>query len=284
MSKLYDLLSAMCGKIKKPDWNQNDPTAPGYVKNRPFYQDTVFDITWDGNTEGLDAVEGIPFYKVSGTAPEKNDISGSEIVFENDGVQEVHKADDIGPMEGENCVLIGEFAAIVYAENATLGRLIFPTPGVWFLSAGTQFTRSLKKTILKTLHADYLPEIPVDKLPEIPVDKLPEIASKTIPVIEIKEAIYNTIGNLSQQYYTVKNLSYAEMLEIFNSGICLIKDGINHYYSPARVSVNNGSLFVHLVCASNSTDYSGLAYVSLVCLENRTQFFRDLYYKISAEQ
>ena len=36
MSKLYDLLSAMCGKIKKPDWNQNDPTAPDYVKNRPF--------------------------------------------------------------------------------------------------------------------------------------------------------------------------------------------------------------------------------------------------------
>lgn len=37
MSKLYDLLSAMCGKIKKPDWNQNDETAADYVKNRPFY-------------------------------------------------------------------------------------------------------------------------------------------------------------------------------------------------------------------------------------------------------
>lgn len=41
MSKLYDLLSAMCGKIKKPDWNQNDSAAPDYVKNRPFYQDSV---------------------------------------------------------------------------------------------------------------------------------------------------------------------------------------------------------------------------------------------------
>ncbi len=39
MSKLYDLLSAMCGKIKKPDWNQNDATAADYVKNRPFYTD-----------------------------------------------------------------------------------------------------------------------------------------------------------------------------------------------------------------------------------------------------
>ena len=40
MSKLYDLLSDMCGKIKKPDFNQNDPTAPDYVKNRPFYKVT----------------------------------------------------------------------------------------------------------------------------------------------------------------------------------------------------------------------------------------------------
>lgn len=39
MRKLYDLLSAMCGKIKKPDWNQNDPAAPDYVKNRPFWTD-----------------------------------------------------------------------------------------------------------------------------------------------------------------------------------------------------------------------------------------------------
>lgn len=37
MSKLHDLLSAMCGKIKKPDWNQNDSAAPDFVKNRPFY-------------------------------------------------------------------------------------------------------------------------------------------------------------------------------------------------------------------------------------------------------
>ena len=41
MSKLYDLLSAMCGKIKKPDWNQNDSSAADYVKNRPFYTGTV---------------------------------------------------------------------------------------------------------------------------------------------------------------------------------------------------------------------------------------------------
>lgn len=50
MSKLYDLLSAMCGKIKKPDWNQNDPTAPDYVKNRPFYTVTVETVLVEEST------------------------------------------------------------------------------------------------------------------------------------------------------------------------------------------------------------------------------------------
>lgn len=27
---------ADCGKIKNPDWNQNDSTAPDYIKNKPL--------------------------------------------------------------------------------------------------------------------------------------------------------------------------------------------------------------------------------------------------------
>ena len=45
MSKLYDLLSAMCGKIKKPDWNQNDIAAPDYVKNRTHYEKDAVETT-----------------------------------------------------------------------------------------------------------------------------------------------------------------------------------------------------------------------------------------------
>ena len=148
----------------QPDWNQNDETQPNYVKNRPVYQDAVIDITWDGNTEGLDAIEGFPFYKVSGTAPEKNDILGSEIVFEVGGVQNVYKVDNIGYYEGENYISISELACIVYAENANaFNGIIFPTTGVWFVSHGTAFTQSLKKTITKTLDAKYLPDTVVTK-------------------------------------------------------------------------------------------------------------------------
>lgn len=38
MSKLYDLLSAMCGKIKKPDWNQTDSSAADFIKNKTHYK------------------------------------------------------------------------------------------------------------------------------------------------------------------------------------------------------------------------------------------------------
>lgn len=37
MSKLYDLLAAMIGKIRKSDWNQDDETAPDYIKNRTHW-------------------------------------------------------------------------------------------------------------------------------------------------------------------------------------------------------------------------------------------------------
>lgn len=37
----------------KPDWNQNDPEAPDYIQNRPFYQQDNNVIMWDGViTEG----------------------------------------------------------------------------------------------------------------------------------------------------------------------------------------------------------------------------------------
>ena len=58
MSKLYDLLSAMCGKIKKPDWNQNDETAPDYVKNRPFYTRTVETVLVEESTVSFSELGG----------------------------------------------------------------------------------------------------------------------------------------------------------------------------------------------------------------------------------
>ena len=37
LSAIKEYIRRQIGKIKQPDWNQNDETAPDYVKNRPFY-------------------------------------------------------------------------------------------------------------------------------------------------------------------------------------------------------------------------------------------------------
>lgn len=43
----------------KPDWNQNDPNAKDYIKNRPggYVIPPSVEITWDGNTTGKETVD-----------------------------------------------------------------------------------------------------------------------------------------------------------------------------------------------------------------------------------
>lgn len=75
----------------QPDWNQNDPTAPGYVKNRPFWTS--------------DPVEAVLFEStvVNYDAPEIELIVGQEYTVTLDGVEYVLTAWD----DGDGSVVIG---------------------------------------------------------------------------------------------------------------------------------------------------------------------------------
>lgn len=58
----------------KPDWNQNDPNAKDYIKNRPggYVIPPSVEITWDGDTTGketMDAGNGITLVKIADEAP-----------------------------------------------------------------------------------------------------------------------------------------------------------------------------------------------------------------------
>lgn len=67
------------GKASDPvqsDWQQNDETAPDYVKNRMggYFQSILLDITYDGNQDGktvIDANDGLQLVKVA-------DVTGLE--------------------------------------------------------------------------------------------------------------------------------------------------------------------------------------------------------------
>lgn len=58
----------------KPDWNQNDPNAKDYIKNRPggYVIPPSVEITWDGDTTGketMDLGQGFTMVKIAKEAP-----------------------------------------------------------------------------------------------------------------------------------------------------------------------------------------------------------------------
>ena len=58
----------------KPDWNQNDPNAKDYIKNRPggYVVAPSFEITWDGDTTGKETItipDGGMLVKIADEAP-----------------------------------------------------------------------------------------------------------------------------------------------------------------------------------------------------------------------
>lgn len=77
----------------KPDWNQNDPNAKDYIKNRPggYVIPPSVEIAWDGNTTGKETVdlEGvITMVKIADEAPpiEKFAVKSDVATFEAGGV------------------------------------------------------------------------------------------------------------------------------------------------------------------------------------------------------
>ena len=100
MSKLYDLLSAMCGKIKKPDWNQNDSTAADYVKNRPFYTgDPVETVLVEDTTASFDD-DGGGFYYAEITVIFQATVGETYKVSWDGTVYECTCVDYYGPVIG----------------------------------------------------------------------------------------------------------------------------------------------------------------------------------------
>ena len=58
----------------KPDWNQNDPNAKDYIKNRPggYAVAPSLEITWDGDATGKETIvilDGMTLVKIADEAP-----------------------------------------------------------------------------------------------------------------------------------------------------------------------------------------------------------------------
>lgn len=91
--------------LHKPDWNQNDPTAPDYIKHRPFYTgDPVETVIVEETTVTIDAETGVGL--LTATQPLE---AGNEYVVTLDGTTYdcVAKKDEYGGQYIGNLSLAG---------------------------------------------------------------------------------------------------------------------------------------------------------------------------------
>ncbi len=133
--KYVDEKLAGAGNVQ-PDWNQNDETAPDYIKNRTHWveisETTSNTIEWDGNTEGLVVVEptpGIEYYKVSDVVLEVSDLVGATVTFTEMG--EVY-SEELAYMEDTGTIILAPFVTIVKEDNTEFDGVIFPEAGIYF--------------------------------------------------------------------------------------------------------------------------------------------------------
>lgn len=74
--------------VAPSDWDINNNTTAGYVKNRPFWVESKY-LEWDGNSTNvvMDLGDGISYTMFSETLPEIQDLVGGIIsIIDNDGV------------------------------------------------------------------------------------------------------------------------------------------------------------------------------------------------------
>lgn len=135
----------------QPDWNQNDSTAPDYIKNRigGYYEtQTIEDIVWDGNTEGRESIGNI-YYKVSDVFVDADFLIGKTLTAASDDFE-----------SGENSLTITSEMIIQYTANTyAIGRdgyvlisnsadqiknIAIPSAGIYFFrKSDTMFIKSL---------------------------------------------------------------------------------------------------------------------------------------------
>ena len=113
--------------VTTPDWNQNDETAPDYIKNRPFYEGTVMDYCVSPQT--LD-------YSIGGVFATMNFMpnEGQTYILNVNGVED-HVVFEDGAMYSSK--LECEVTFDIGDDEAT-AEFIFSESGVYTVSLGMQ--------------------------------------------------------------------------------------------------------------------------------------------------
>lgn len=169
----------------QPDFTQNDPTAPDYVKNRTHYEETAvvnepLNITWDGNTEGKVSVDrvdgfGVIACKVSDAILTKEQIEKGFSFVAKGYEDSPYSEQDLTINSIENSLVFAlqkdEIGFIsVHNDNTEWYDFVFPEKGLYFtvsyafeepayiLSFTTTEPVEHTKTAVHKLDKKYLPD------------------------------------------------------------------------------------------------------------------------------
>ena len=154
----------------KPDWNQNDPNAKDYIKNRPgaYVIPPSVEITWDGDTTGKETIDlgrGFTMVKIADEAPPiekfavKSDVAtfGAEsgpsyaatitvdVEYGNGKHETKQAATELQSSDG--------FWVCAYQSDGFIGEILGVTADQAFLE-GKTFTKGLWSLVYEYQEAD----------------------------------------------------------------------------------------------------------------------------------
>ena len=289
----YDTNDAASGKINVDSRGMLKPNSTVPSTNGEPYKSLVTDGTgkamWEdrlayegGSRLAVDAGNGVQIVKVSDEIPSWASVDSSMTVLtSNLGLKTVSPESYTNLGNGSFIAL--NSVVIATTENLEFNGVVFPEKGVYFVSISDnsyvtgiasadsdtpEITWDGTISVIKKIDEKFIPDIPAEKLPDIPV-----------PIIEVNGNFISTIENASQPSYAVKNLSYSDILSIFNSKNILIKDSYT-YYRPIEFEIStSGNLFVTILVDRVNTS-GNLVVASLFCSKGKNTFYRNNYYTI----
>lgn len=170
------------GSSTQGDWQQSDPAAADYVKNRTHYETSSFKVTWDGSTEGRDTVYLFDMESDNGAVDKfylvkvADDIA-VPLAFESLTANDLAFNESGSTVPGTD--VVGEFAIakfnggymvapyLVYCtadsvqvELTEFETTITVTKGLWYVTGGSTYLESVSfPGSVKRLDKKYVPDI-----------------------------------------------------------------------------------------------------------------------------
>ena len=144
-----------------PAPKDTDPIDPSRLPEGYPYK-TGVTIEWDGNTEGLTAVQN-SFYKVSDNILDDETLKNSVITYYQNGsftdkvVSEMWDSMVSYGLITENYAVLGEFCIITRADNLTVNNFVLPTAGVYFVCRSGIYTTKLSSETIHPMSEEFLP-------------------------------------------------------------------------------------------------------------------------------